>query len=456
MFDKNRFSQNTNEDQSQLAPEFLYPAQADEFLPPINQWIRLGGLFVCVTFGIAFLLTNILKHKIAVKALGIVRPADDVSIVQATVEGIVENINVKENQIVQAGETIIHTRNPKLQTQERQTQNSLQQLQLQLTQINAQLLALNKQISAESSLLKHNIAVAEANLNISQRNYKDYNIATRAEVLEAEAATTLAREELDRFEQLANTGAIAQSQILEKQAALKIALARLTLAESTLNPSDANVVIASEQIVQERFRSEVNLSMLNRERSALLQTQIELQNEISHQKEELQRIETELMATTIQSPVSGTIQQLYSHNVNQYVQVGDVIAQIVPNDASLTFKASVMTQNIDLIELGQAVRLQIFACPYTNYGTLQGAVSSISPDIKTYQNGGVISPQEASFNGENIAYEVAIQPTNSSLRQGKHNCEIQPGMEGRASIITEEVTILNFILRKLGIIVTGL
>ncbi|MEH2454368.1 hypothetical protein [Nostoc sp.] len=48
---------------------------------------------------------------------------------------------------------------------------------------------------------------------------------------QAEAAAELAREEMNRYEQLGNTGAIAILQIKEKEQAFKAAVARLIISK---------------------------------------------------------------------------------------------------------------------------------------------------------------------------------------------------------------------------------
>jgi len=54
-------------------------------------------------------------------------------------------------------------------------------------------------------------------------------------VEEASAALELAREEMNRYQQLANTGAIAELQVKEKEQAFIAAQARLKGAEATLS-----------------------------------------------------------------------------------------------------------------------------------------------------------------------------------------------------------------------------
>ncbi|MBG1259209.1 hypothetical protein [Nostoc commune] len=69
-------------------------------------------------------------------------------------------------------------------------------------------------------------------------------ITTQTQVQEAEAFAELAREEMKKYQQMGNTGAIAILQIRETEQAFKAAVARLQGAKARLNPSDANIAIA--------------------------------------------------------------------------------------------------------------------------------------------------------------------------------------------------------------------
>ncbi|HEY9659061.1 MAG TPA: HlyD family efflux transporter periplasmic adaptor subunit [Allocoleopsis sp.] len=121
--------------------------------------------------------------------------------------------------------------------------------------------------------------------------------------------------------------------------------------------------------------------------------------------------------------------------------------QIAPVDASLVIKARVANQDIDRVELGHMAQLRVDACPYTDYGTLKGRVIEISPDSSTAQNNTSVS--STSSNPVDRSYEVTIAIDQNKLVNGRHQCQLQPGMEGSASIISREETVLQFVLRKL-------
>lgn len=432
-------------------PEFIRPVQSDEFLPPISLWTTLGGLFLVGTVGAAITLAAVIKYDVTVKAPATVRPLGELRIVQAATEGTVTSIKVKENQVVKQGEVIATIDNSQLQSKKSDLQGNIQNSQRQLTQIAAQISALDSQRDSESSLMNRTIASATADLGYNQREYKDKQITTQAEVQEAEAALELARVELKQYQKLANTGAIAQLQINEKEQAFKAAVARLEGVKATLNPSAAPVAIANERIAQERARGEATLATLNKERQSLLSTQVEIQNKLSHDVKELQQIGLEISKTFILAPASGTILKLDLRNPGQVLRPGEPIAQIAPSNTSMVVKARVGAEDIGKLRLCKQglvsdcsegkVQMRVSAYPYPDYGTLKGAVRGISPDA--------IIPES---NGADAAappyYEVTIQPERPNLVRRDRSYPIQPGMEITADIISREETVLTFILRK--------
>jgi len=489
---------------SESNPTVLRPITSDEFLPPISRWTTLGGFFLVGTCGVAVALAAFTKYNITVKAPATIRPVGELRLVQAATQGTVKSIEVKENQPVKQGDSIARIDDSRLQTQKSQLQSNLNQNQQQLRQIDAQIIALDRQITAERDRTQRTIASAKAELNHSQRDYRDQQITSQTQVQEAEANLTQAQEDLqrqqaqlqsaqanlksteaalnaakarrDRYKPIAELGALSQDQFQEAQlsvtqqeqaleaqkatvaaqkqdierlaAAVDAAQARLEGALAALNPSNATVAIAQEKIAQERATGEASLSRLNQEREQLIQRRVELQNQLNRDRNELKQVETELTGTVIRASASGIIQQLNLRNTEQVVNSGEAIAQIAPSEASLVIKALVPSQDIGQVDIGQRVQMRVSACPYPDYGTLPGIVSTLSPDAISRQQDGANTSVNRNIKTANPVYNVTIRPEHLQLNSSGKSCPIQLGMEGRADIITTEETVLTFILRK--------
>lgn len=437
-----------------INPEGLRPVQPNEFLPPVGGWATFGGIAMLAIFGGTIALAAVLKYPTTVKAAAMIRPTGELRMVQAAVTGKVNRIEVKAHQPVRQGEAIAYLDDSRLQTQKRQLQSSVQQTQRQLDQINAQTQALQTQSAAEVQAMQRVVAAAEAELRLNRRQHQERQMTTQAEVREAEAAAKLAREELARYQELANTGAVAQLQISEKAATLEAALARLQRTQAMGNPSNASVEIATERIAQERARGASTLATLNKEQKALIQQKVRLQNELTRDRQELQQIETDLTHTVIRAPITGTIQQLNLRNTDQLVQPGELIAQIAPSNVPLVVKAFVSPQDIGQVEIGQRVKIKVSGCPYPDYGTLTGTVTAMSPDAAAPPSPTTTPGVSDMLHPTRSArYEVTIQAQTQFLGANDQPCHLQAGMDGSADIVTRKETALLFFLRKARLLI---
>jgi multidrug efflux pump subunit AcrA (membrane-fusion protein) len=479
--------------------EFLLPATSNEFLPPLSHWTTMGGLVLLSIFGATFALAGILKYQVTIKAPATIRPTGELRLVQADREGTIKSIAVQVNQVVDKGEIIAVMNDSRDQTKKRQLQTNIQKATLQLAQIDAQIQSLEKQIDLENERNNRVIATAKAELNNSQRDLKDKQITAISQVQEFEANLKQAQQELqrkqirlkslqanlkssevalqaakakeNRYQPLAENGSISidqfqeaklaaqqqEQQVISQKAAIEeqitaisqqqqavLAAAAKTKAGFTaLNPSRSNVTIAEEKIAVEIATGKANLSKLNQEQEKLQQQRLEMLKQLSLDKQELQQVNREISGSVIRASAAGTIQELNLRNTSQFIRSGDLIAQITPSDTSMTIKALVTSEDIRKVQKGQQVQMRVSGCYYTDYGTLKGEVSNISPDTIKPQN------QDSKTSVETGAvYEVQIQPESLVLTAGAKKCAIKPGMDGRVDIISSEETVLEFLLRK--------
>lgn len=428
-----------SEPKPKLIPKSLHIATPEEFIPDISRRLTWAGFACLVIFGSGILLASVLKFKTTVKAPAILRPVGELRLVQAATEGTISRITVTDNQVLELGDAIAYLEDSRLQTKKKQLQESIAQNLQQIQQINAQRQTLARQIAAETDKMQRAIASAKAELELNQRQYEDRKITTVAEVREAEAALELAQEELARYQQLANTGAISQLQLREREANLKTAKARLQRVQAAINPSNAAVAMAGEQITQASATGEASVARLNQEKEELVQRRTEIETRLNSDRYELQQMVTELKNTVIRAPVSGILQKLNLRNPKQVVRSGDEIAQIAPRDAPLVIKAVVAPADIGKVKTKQNVQIRVSACPYPDYGILKGTVSAVSPDVFMSQN---------QSSGTLKTYEVTIKPETFKLKVGNQECILQAGMEGTADILSQEETLLQFILKK--------
>jgi multidrug efflux pump subunit AcrA (membrane-fusion protein) len=500
--DPNECSSITQSSITAISPsdENLPPVQSEEFLPSISRWTTLGGVFLLGTLIAGCAIAAITKYRIAVTALGVIRPVGELRSIQSASAGQISTILAQENQSVEKGAVIATLDNSQLIAKKNQLVVKLQQIKLQQTQADAQIASLDRQMQAEIEQNKRSIAAEQARLSLSKRNYRDKQITSVAAVGEAQANVQAAASEWkkaqtqlksimadyrsakvllqsslakqNRYAKVAKLGAISQDQYeeaklsfgqqQEKVSAQKAAIeaqqmtivqlgqsllatkAKLKSIQTNLDPSNAEVSIASANIARSQATGNSAIAVLKREKEGSIQKRIELDRELAENQRELRQTEIALRQTHITAPVGGIITNLNLRNSGQVVKLGEDIARIVPSGNALAIESNVSPAEIGKLKRGQRVEMQVSACPYPEYGTLSGTIGQISADT-------IKSPSAIETKPAISAYKVTIKPNSLELVRGQKKCQIRLGMEGKTEIITGEETFLQFMLRKAGL-----
>ncbi|MGF1590099.1 MAG: HlyD family efflux transporter periplasmic adaptor subunit [Pleurocapsa sp.] len=331
---------------------------------------------------------------------------------------------------------------------------------MQLTQLNAQIASLASQMIAETERNQSEVAAANSELAGSQRNYQDKKTEVTTQVAESqaqvkavEATLNAARAKYNRYKSVAQAGAIGKDQLAEaelevnrQEQELEAAKARQQRAVAALNPSTAEIDISLQRIEQAKKSGRATIAGLNRETEALIQQRIEIDKQLEQDTEELNQVNKELSQTKIAATAAGTIFQLGLRNQGQTVQPGEEITRIIPENSQSEMKAAVLAQDIGKLKVGQEVQMRVSACPYPDYGILQGKVRQIAKDTSK-------PPTQQTDNSSQVQkqtsfYEVLITPNSNIFGREKNHCSLQLGMESQADIISREETLLQFMLRK--------
>lgn len=425
----------------------FHSIESGEFLPPVDRWISLAGMFLVGSVAAAIALSSFIEYNVTVRATANVRPTGEVRLVQSEMEGTIKSILVKENQMVKRGDAIAYLDREQLRIKKEQLLGNLRQHKLQHTQIAAQISALDSQIIAESESINRAVAAAKADLERQQQERQQKLLTTQADLQAAKIDLELAQDKMARYQQLVQAGIVSELQFKEKESDVKSALAKLAKAKAVVNPSLATVASARERAAQENAKGEANIAALKKEKQALIQQKIEIENQIGQSQTEIKQINMQLQKSIILATSDGIVLKLNLRNPGQVVRSSEPIAEIVPGNVPLAIKAVIATQDIEKIAVGYKTQLRIDACPYPDYGTLPGVVSGISPDAISPQNNNT----EVKNNGASY-FEVTIQPQSLSLGSGSRQCRIQSGMGATAEIISKEETALQFLLRKARLI----
>lgn len=162
----------------------------------------------------------------------------------------------------------------------------------------------------------------------------------------------------------------------------------------------------------------------------------EAQTEYNRVGAESSALADQVTRTVIKSPINGIVQKLFVNTVGGVIKPGDNLIEIVPTEGGLLVEAKVKPADIAFLYPGQKAIVKVTAYDFSIYGSLNGVVSTISPDTETDQK-------------ENVYYIVRIQTNKKYLGTKKKPLKIMPGMMVNVDIITGQKTILEYILKPI-------
>ena len=332
------------------------------------------------------------KKEEVVRASGMVRPIENVSFVKSFTAGKIQNIHFTSGQYVEKGAALLNIDDTVAQ-KERQ---NLEDLMIKIEQKIKDTEACIK--SAEKDLM-----LVPFERKIAYKRMENYfSVKTN----------------LEKALEL-------NSRIFEEEKALP----DFSLANQKLELLNLNVEKSKRDL--EQYKNSFFHSLLS-EKEAL-----EFQKE--NLSNSLFRMEESLKLFTVYAPISGEVQEISSLNCGDNVFSGQEILKIVPSSSeNIRVVLRLPSSKAGLVREDMKVRLKFPAFPHHEFGSLDGQVETILPDVY--------------LGAKSSEYAVFVKLDGNTLPDKKGIAHfLKVGLDAEASIITETGSILSFILKRLEV-----
>jgi membrane fusion protein (multidrug efflux system) len=236
----------------------------------------------------------------------------------------------------------------------------------------------------------------------------------RARQREAQAALSYAAEEQARLEPLVAKQAIgelefhrAKSEYAKQQAGLE-ALAQ-----------DADRLRSERLNLQSQGQAEV--ARLERERAAV-------EGQISTSKARIVSLTHDLERFVLRAPVSGQVGEVAPLQPGSEVRRGERLAVLIPPGQLRIVADFPPSRALGRIRPGQSARLRLQGFPWTEYGTLTAAVSTLASEARDGK----------------VRVECQLQPSGSS------SIPLQHGLPGTLEVAVDALSPAALIFRAAG------
>jgi membrane fusion protein, adhesin transport system len=370
---------------------------------------------------------------------GNVVPSGKTKVIQHLEGGIVEEIFIKEGDVVTQNESLFKLSQAFFLSDKQEKEIQLHALYAQEARLQAEInekksLHFKKELTKKiPHIIKNELSIFEVNrrsfdeeLSILQEtvNKKEYQIKEmRNKLQNLETELTIAKENVAIQESLVRQGASSR----------QMYLAELAKKQSFITESkslELSIPIVQEELGEARKKYE---NFKSKEHAKQLKELQEVRIDISKLLKRSEANSDREVRKTITSPVNGTIKKIYFNTLGGIVKPGDPVVEITPMGESLKIIGRIKTSDRARVWIGQKVSVSISAFDFSRYGSLEGTLIAISPDSFTDEKG-------TSY------YEVKIQTNKASFSETEL---VLPGMSADINILTGKKTVMEYLLKPL-------
>jgi adhesin transport system membrane fusion protein len=372
---------------------------------------------------------------------GKVIPSGQNQIIQNFEGGIVEEILVKEGELVKKGEPLVKISNIKSQSSLETNRIKTDSLKAKIIRLRAQATGKKFTLSKELREKMPKFIANEESLYETNMNELNSKIATLKEKLKQkkqellEAKTHISHlkdsyemiiQEVKMTEPMVKKGIKSKIDFLKlKREANGIEERYLTTKKSIPRLKSAikeakNAINSTKLLFQSDSKTKLN--------DALTQYQAIKANSTS--------LKDQIVRTLIKSPMKGIVKNLFIHTIGGVIKPGEDIMEIVPSEEKLLVEVKIKPSDIAFIYYNQKAIVKFSAYNFSIYGGLNGKVVLISPDTIKDKKGRTF-------------YMVRIQTDKNYISYKGKKLKIIPGMTTTVNIITGKKTILDYILKPI-------
>jgi HlyD family secretion protein len=270
--------------------------------------------------------------------------------------------------------------------------------------------------SAQQSVLRQRIAQMQADINGSE-----------AQIVNVEQQLALINEEVQGKEKLLAQGLIPKPEAL-----------RLRRAQSELAARRSEFEAAIAKSMQQIAETELQIASADAVRLDEVAGELDkIVSELSDKTSRLRASEDVLNRTTITAPVDGTVINLRFKTVGGVLQRGEPVLEIVPKDESLIVEAKVQPNDIRLIHPGQEAQVHLSAYSMRILPRIKGVVRFASAD------------RVRDAHGDQNHFIAKVEIDRADLALHAPGIELLPGMPAEVIFVTENRTLLHYLLSPL-------
>ncbi len=363
-----------------------------------------------ITTGLWMFLFNI---DIISNAEGQVIPAGEVKTVQHLEGGIIDQILVKESDIVKKNDPLVILAATSSEVDVDETQVQIDSKIIESIRLEAEINNFDVPIFNDE-LVKNRPELVNKSMElfVSRKNKLEGDIKeVLAAIIQHQTAIDILIKQTEMSEKLLEEGIITEFSHLDL-------LKELNAAKGALEAS----IEEKENITKLFVENARNARQV-------------AQRQISELNETIKALKDNLERTVITAPVDGVVKNLFFVTIGGVIRPGEAILDIVPTKDNLIVEARLQESDIGFVKPGQSAVVKLSSADAVNFGQIEGTVDRISPDTEQDENDNRI-----------VFYNIFVKLDQNYFESKEKIYYLVPGVKVTASIQIGERTLANYLL----------
>ncbi len=406
---------------------------------PIRNSLLMAAILGFIVIAVTWAATTEIDD--VTRADGRIVPSGDVQVIEASENGVLQDLLVQEGDIVEAGTLLMELDGVQLTSQLDQEQQRAYGLMARIQRLEAEIsgeildfdsdlvVKAPEVVHSETALYKGRRDDLAGKITIleTQRQQRQQEYQSGLVDLETAASTIgLLEEERALIAPLVERGIEPQTTLLTLRRDEADWNGRKVRAEASLKMFNSALGEIDDQIASQRRSYE----------SGALTDLATSTAELAALKPSLPALEQRAQRAQIRAPLRGIVNRIHRTTLGSMARAGEPLIEIVPLDDSLLIEAYITPDDIAFLYPGQAVKVKITAYDYARYGGLEGEIVRIGADT--------IRRSERS---EEEVFVAEIRTSSTMLDGAGTPVQILPGMVAQVDILAGRKKVLDYIIR---------
>lgn len=416
--------------------------------PSPKYYTRLGFTLIIVLFGGIGGWAGLAKIDSAVIASGIIAVESNRKDVQHLEGGIVDEIFVKEGDVVSAGQILVTLKNVQAQSNQliyadrlfiaQATEARLQaerylkpEIEFPTELLSSSAARVKDAILDQGSIFKDRSDVLNSQINILNGRIEQLHRETEGltdQKIAYSDRVKILDDQLTRLRKGAKSGVVQTNLLSTKEEAFVEVRANVGRLSTELAKVEKSIGEANLQILQAQQQFKERASTEYKDITGQIQEITQLTN----------IVEDVLSRLAVRASVDGTVQSVKVHTSGGIVRAGETMMEIVPLDDRLVINAQISPTDIDNVHPGMETEVRFVAFQSRFMPVLTGSVKNVSKDV--------INPND----GRTAPYFLAQIDVVDSMVPAEIQDRLTAGMPADIVIKLGERSVVDYLVAPLA------